>query len=257
MEERVGHKILAQSSKKGTKNTARLPRTAGLRTLSELTGELTAAGYDPSKIQERAEMLAKIQGAKRKREREEDEARMDEDSQSDEDEDGGFEDEDGDVEMGGGREKVVKKVKTNSGGVVNKRVPASDRQMTGLRDQGVRSVFYSCSSSCTDTHPNDVSNSRKRGNCTSSRSGRGMRWPRLERRIDRSKRSSRDICSLGRERVERPTGDDRLVRSSFVRSSVSLFFCPSVVCVLPPYDLLLGVLLWFCLGTRASSAKTA
>lgn len=136
MEERVGHKILAQSSKKGTKNTARLPRTAGLRTLSELTGELTAAGYDPSKIQERAEMLAKIQGAKRKREREEDEARMDEDSQSDEDEDGGFEDEDGDVEMGGGREKVVKKVKTNSGGVVNKRVPASDRQMTGLRDQG-------------------------------------------------------------------------------------------------------------------------
>ncbi|KAF6765405.1 hypothetical protein DFP72DRAFT_1108138 [Ephemerocybe angulata] len=48
MVDRVGHKNAAQMGKKGTKNQARLPRTAGLRTITELTE------------QQRAEMLAKI-----------------------------------------------------------------------------------------------------------------------------------------------------------------------------------------------------
>ena len=74
-------KIASQSSKKAMKNRAMLPRTAGLRTLSELTTEMTKAGLDPSRIQERAEMLAKVQGAKRKRQREEDEAEMDVDEE--------------------------------------------------------------------------------------------------------------------------------------------------------------------------------
>ena len=58
-------KLISQSNKKAMKNRALLPRTAGLRTLSELTSEMTKAGLDPSRIQERAEMLAKVAGAKR------------------------------------------------------------------------------------------------------------------------------------------------------------------------------------------------
>ncbi|KAJ2911842.1 hypothetical protein MD484_g8573, partial [Candolleomyces efflorescens] len=127
MVERNQHKILAQSGKKGTKNTAKLPRTAGLRTLTELTDELTKAGYDPSRIQERAEMLAKIQGAKRKRQREEEDMAMDEDEDSDD-----YEDEDMDVDEG---VKAAKKQKTVSGGVVTKRIPATDRQTAGLKDE--------------------------------------------------------------------------------------------------------------------------
>ncbi|KAJ2932283.1 hypothetical protein H1R20_g4807, partial [Candolleomyces eurysporus] len=129
MVQRNHHKILAQSGKKATKNAAKLPRTAGLRTLSELTEELTKAGYDPSRIQERAEMLAKIQGAKRKRQREDEEMAMDEDEDEDSDD---YEDEDMDVD---GEVKAAKKRKTVSGGVVSKRVPASDRQMAGLKDE--------------------------------------------------------------------------------------------------------------------------
>ena len=81
-------KLVSQSTKKAMKNTARLPRTAGLRTLSELTTEMTKAGLDPSRIQERAEILAKAQGAKRKREREEEEAEMDVDGPGAEDGEG-------------------------------------------------------------------------------------------------------------------------------------------------------------------------
>jgi len=61
------YKIKSQSIKKSKKNQAWLPRTAGLRTLSELTTELTKAGYDASKIQQRAKVIARVQGAKRKR----------------------------------------------------------------------------------------------------------------------------------------------------------------------------------------------
>ena len=64
------------------KNRAVLPRTAGLRTLSELTTGLTKAGLDPSRIQERAEMLAKVAGAKRKRQREEEDAEMEVDEEA-------------------------------------------------------------------------------------------------------------------------------------------------------------------------------
>jgi nucleolar GTP-binding protein len=65
----AGHKLLSQAAKKGVKNTARLPRTAGLKTISEMTDALTKAGLDPSRLQERAEMLAKVRGAERKRKR--------------------------------------------------------------------------------------------------------------------------------------------------------------------------------------------
>ena len=131
------HKIKSQALKKGKKHTARLPRTAGLRTLSELTTELTAAGLDPSRIQERAEMLAKVAGQKRKRAREEEET-MDVDMDGDDAE--GDDDEDGWMDVDGEEAPKLKKVKGNSGAVVavsGKREPRSNRQLMGMRDQGV------------------------------------------------------------------------------------------------------------------------
>ena len=115
------------------KNSAKLPRTAGLRTLSQLTTEMTNAGLDPSRIQERAEMLAKVAGAKRKRERDEDDAGMDVD---------------GDEGMEGGEgewmdvdEDAVpsKRTKANSGAAIAKagREPRSNRQFAGMRDDAV------------------------------------------------------------------------------------------------------------------------
>jgi len=47
------------------------------------------------------------------------------------------EDEDGDAD----ESSPKKRVKTNSGGVINRREPKSDRQMGGLRDQEVSQLF--------------------------------------------------------------------------------------------------------------------
>jgi hypothetical protein len=119
------------------KNRAQLPRTAGLRTLSELTAGLTKAGLDPSRIQERAQLLAKVAGTKRKRHEDED-AEMDVDGeQSGEGEGEGEEwmDVDGDDEDAAPN----KRAKTNAGGaaVVNRRQPRSDRQLAGMRNDAV------------------------------------------------------------------------------------------------------------------------
>ncbi|KAF8655611.1 hypothetical protein AX16_002993 [Volvariella volvacea WC 439] len=119
------HKIRAQATKKSMKNGARLPRTAGLRTLSELSSEMTKAGLDPSRIEERAKMLAKVQGAKRKRDDDDDgEGGMDVDGEEDWT----------DADAEGDRRK---KSKTNSGEVVfaGKRAPRSNRQLAGMRDE--------------------------------------------------------------------------------------------------------------------------
>ncbi|PIL28017.1 hypothetical protein GSI_09868 [Ganoderma sinense ZZ0214-1] len=133
-------KLVSQSTKKAMKNRAALPRTAGLRTLSELTTEMTRAGLDPSRIQERAEMLAKVAGAKRKRQREEEDAEMDVDE--DEDADMGGEGEEGEegeewMDVDGEEAPRLKKAKANSGAVVAKgaRHPRSNRQLAGMRDQ--------------------------------------------------------------------------------------------------------------------------
>ena len=130
-------KLVSQSTKKAMKNRAALPRTAGLRTLSELTTEMTKAGLDPSRIQERAEMLAKVAGAKRKRQREEEEAQMD----VDEDADMGDEGEEEWMDVDGEEAPRLKKARTNSGAVVAKgaRHPRSNRQLAGMRDEAVSS----------------------------------------------------------------------------------------------------------------------
>lgn len=128
----LGHKIHSQNVKKAMKNQSRLPRTAGLRTLSELTTELKKAGYDPSSIEARAGIIAKAQGAKRKRA----EADMDVDM---EDGDGdASEGDEGDwMDVDGEEQTPNKRVKVNSGAVIAKhpRAPKSNRQFAGMRDQ--------------------------------------------------------------------------------------------------------------------------
>lgn len=134
------------------KNKAHLPRTAGLRTLTDLTTDLTKAGIDPSRIQERAVMIAKVRAAGSKRKRNEDGMDVDGDGNSnDEDGDnwvseGGEEDEtmmdvDGDGDEGEEEDGTRhKRGKANSGAAiaVRKRVPRSNRQLAGMRDEAVR-----------------------------------------------------------------------------------------------------------------------
>jgi nucleolar GTP-binding protein len=141
---------LTAQSKKKMKNKARLPRTAGLRTLSDLTADLTKAGIDPSRVQERAVMIAKVRAAGSKRKRDGDEDGMDVDGDDrgdgdDDDDDWASEGEDDtsvmdvDGEAGTRRDK---RSKANSGVVIaRKRAPRSNRQLAGLRDEAVRFVF--------------------------------------------------------------------------------------------------------------------
>ena len=133
-------KLISQSSKKAMKNQAKLPRTAGLRTISELSSELTKAGYDPSRIEERAAVLAKVAGAKRKRAREEEEAQMDVDEEGEEGEEADWMDVDGEDQS-----TPNKRAKANSGAAVakGKREPRSDRRLAGMRDSAVR-IFGFC-----------------------------------------------------------------------------------------------------------------
>ncbi|KAI6157977.1 P-loop containing nucleoside triphosphate hydrolase protein [Pisolithus tinctorius] len=131
MQKSLEHKIQSQSIKKAQKNQARLPRTAGLRTLSELTTSLKKAGYDPSSIQQRAEMLAKVQRAKRKRAEAETDAGMEVDNEN------VSESDEGDWMDVDGEETPNKRAKGNSGAVIAKhpRAPQSNRQVAGLRDE--------------------------------------------------------------------------------------------------------------------------
>ncbi|TFY55604.1 hypothetical protein EVJ58_g8141 [Rhodofomes roseus] len=105
-------KLISQSSKKSMKNQAKLPRTVGLRTLSELSSELTKAGYNPSRIEERAE-----------------EAQMDVDEG--EEAEGDWMDVDGEDQP-----TPNKRAKSNLGAAVGKgkREPQTDRRLAGMRD---------------------------------------------------------------------------------------------------------------------------
>ena len=97
---------------------------------------MTAAGLDPSRIQQRAEILAKAQGAERKRKRDEAESVMDVDGQGEgEGEEGDWMDVDGEEAEG----TPKKKQRADSGAVTvkRKRVPASNRQLMGMRDAAV------------------------------------------------------------------------------------------------------------------------
>lgn len=146
-QEALQHKIHSQSIKKSKKNQSRLPRTVGLRTLSEMTGALTKAGLDPSRITDRATMLAKAAGVKRKRAREADDDVEMEDGDEDEGEAGEGEW----MDVDGEEAPKIKRAKGNRGTAVapaHPRAPTKNRQLTGMRDQGVSNqtiLFRGCS----------------------------------------------------------------------------------------------------------------
>ena len=134
------HKIRSQSIKKSKKNQARLPRTAGLRTISELSTELKKAGYDPSSIEARAGILAKVQAAKRKRA----EADMDVDMDDAEEADEIDEVDAGEwMDVDGEEPPTSKRAKGNSGAVIarNSRAPRTNRQLGGMRDDQVNNFY--------------------------------------------------------------------------------------------------------------------
>ncbi|CUA70612.1 putative nucleolar GTP-binding protein 1 [Schizosaccharomyces pombe 972h-] [Rhizoctonia solani] len=115
---------LSHHSKSNLKSRPVMPRTAAHRTMSGMAKALTAAGYDPSRIEERAVILAKAARAKEaigKRKREDD-MEVDSDEGDDGDSDGMEVDED----------ESPKRAKTNLG--TSKRVPKTDRQLAGLKN---------------------------------------------------------------------------------------------------------------------------
>lgn len=84
-------------------------------------------------------MIAKVQGAKRKRDQLDDGDVEMESVEDESDDDGGRDGTQDWMDEDEGDEGAPKKrVKTNSGTVINRRAPKSDRQMAGLRDQGVK-----------------------------------------------------------------------------------------------------------------------
>ncbi|KAJ7158833.1 P-loop containing nucleoside triphosphate hydrolase protein [Mycena filopes] len=116
----LSHKIRSQSLKKSKKNQSRLPRSAGLATLSQMTIQLTKAGLDPSRIVERAAVLSG------KRKRDDDDVDME----------GGEADAEGWMDVDGeGDGTSAKRLKTNSG-AVTKREPRANRAVASMRDQG-------------------------------------------------------------------------------------------------------------------------
>jgi len=123
--------LLASQENGRTRNYPKLPRTAGLRTLSEMTTKLTAAGIDPTRIQERAQLLAKVAGAKRKRHERMD---VDEVRDSGQGEEADWMDVDDEGARGNGTPKKKRKSLSGTAVAVKKHVPASNRQVAGLRD---------------------------------------------------------------------------------------------------------------------------
>lgn len=176
-------KLISQSSKKSMRNQAKLPRTVGLRTISELSSGLTKAGYDPSRIEERAALLAKVAGAKRKRAREEEE----EEAQMDVDEEGAeadWMDVDGEDQL-----TPNKRAKANSGAVVakGKREPRSDRRLAGMRDSAVRISGYLLGDTVLTVLMAACSKQQKLSSCGTLARGDRICSRRLASRIVQSK----------------------------------------------------------------------
>jgi nucleolar GTP-binding protein len=137
---------MASQAKKTLRNRPRLPASVKVRTLSELTRDLTAAGLDPSRIEERAILLAKARGAKRKR-NEDDDMEVDEEMENNESGEDGMEVDDEET-------TPHKRAKTNSGAVVakNRRAPRSNRQLAGMRDDAVRFYPFILLRSCYESY---------------------------------------------------------------------------------------------------------
>jgi len=119
---------LASERKKMFKNRPVMPRTAGMRTIGEMTQKLGAAGYDTSRIETHAMVAKASNTAMRKRKREERDEAMDVDSERD----GEWVDESMEVD---GEDVSPKRAKGNTGAVVAKsKLPQSNRQLTGFKN---------------------------------------------------------------------------------------------------------------------------
>ncbi|KAF8602536.1 GTP binding protein 4 [Ceratobasidium sp. AG-I] len=119
------HAKIVHHGKSALKSRPIMPRTNTHRTMSGMARALNAAGMDPSRIEERAAILAKAARAKDvvgKRKREE-EMELDSDGEFNGDSDG--------MELDG--DESPKRAKTNAGAVA-KRAPKTDRQLVGMRD---------------------------------------------------------------------------------------------------------------------------
>ena len=175
------HRMASQVKKK-LKNRPVLPRTAALTTLSEMSEKLTKAGYDPSRIVERATLIAKSRGAQtqlaKKRKR---------DEEMDIDEDGAEVDGDGDWMDVDEEGADGKRRKSNSGAAVavnaaGMRAPKTNRMTSGLRDGTVGGFPMSTLWSTNF----DYSKSLKRCSSGTSANGDGICMQRLVRRTVQS-----------------------------------------------------------------------
>lgn len=129
--DRKAHIRMVNAQKDKLQNRPVIPRTVQTRTLSTMAKQLSAAGYDPSSLEERARVLAKARGLigeeSRKRSAGDMEVDEDEDAESWDDEEEGAEGE-------GSSRKRAKTSIVSKG----KRIPGTDRQVAGLKDAEVR-----------------------------------------------------------------------------------------------------------------------
>jgi len=135
--------------KDSVRNLAKMPRNDQRRNVSTMISEMRAAGYDPSSIETRAQVVAQarnLQKAASKRKRADE---MDVDEQ----EESGFDWVDEDASMDADQDDTSsrknKKVKTNAGKaqalqLKSGRAPKTDRRTAGLRDSTVRQVPFPC-----------------------------------------------------------------------------------------------------------------
>lgn len=164
------HKAATQDKKK-MKNRPIMPRTAGLVTVSKMAEKLTKAGIDPSRVVERAQLIAKARSAERKRKRDEDE-----DMDVDEHHQGG-EDDWMDVDD----ETQPRKRQKIEGGATQavphgKRQPKTDRTTIGMRDG---SVCFSLPLSSLIFTDRLHSKSPRQSNYATWASERGICMPKL------------------------------------------------------------------------------
>lgn len=181
-EDALKHKLLSER-KKMFKNRPVMPRTAGMRTLSEMSKKLTAAGIDPSRIEARAEILSKAAHQKRKR---------DEQMEVDNDDDDGFEDESGDeMDVDGADTSMTKRAKGNAGGVVARgKQPHSNRQMAGFKNAEVcfLSFLLTRTRSAADYSSFVLPSKQTRQSSYGiSANASGTCWPRQAKETGRSK----------------------------------------------------------------------
>ena len=115
-------------AKKHSKNRTNLPRTAGMRTMSEMAQKLTEAGLDPSRLQERAKLLAKARGVKRRADGDEEDMEMDGSGGDDDGEDGMSVDGEADVAL-------KQRTKGKSSAPVSRKGPKTDRRLVGMASE--------------------------------------------------------------------------------------------------------------------------